>query len=598
MTLNDTKLILANIYAPNRDDPDFFADVFTKIGRFSPNYFIIAGDSNLGLDPSVDRYGSGYNNSRAANWLTKHISASSNIDLWRYLYPDRNDFTWRWLKPTSSFSRLDYFLVSETFTQFVEGVKLYPGFRTDHPSLGMKVAFSCDKRGPGYWKLNTSLLRDKDFIEKINNLLEIELEDIKPGQYKKKWELIKLAVRGTMIQYSSRKKKSDKNKIEVLERKLKILEKKLVDSNPLFNDTEEQIRLVKNEIRQINKEKTKGAVIRAKSNWAFLGEKGTKYFLNLEKPKSVSKSLYRILNDQTQMIQGSQKVLKEIKNYYKNLYSSMGAIDTTYVSKLNIPKVPADIREELEQELSIYEISAALKDMSLNKSPGCNGLPADFYKMFYPKIKHFLLNLYLEVIETKELHLSARRGVLSLIEKIGKDMLRLKNWHPLTLLNVDNKIFAKILAKRLEKSFKYIIHYSQTGFIKGRYLAENILKINEIMQHCNSMGQSGVLTSYDFCKAFDSVEWPAIFWALEEFGFEPNYVAMVKILYTDPLVCATNNGYWLEYFHPTRATRQGGCYSPGIFNLVVELLGIGIRQNCYIRINPNTSKPKGIAFNA
>ena len=54
---------------------------------------------------------------------------------------------------------------------------------------------------------------------------------------------------------------------------------------------------------------------------------------------------------------------------------------------------------------------------------------------------------------------------------------------------------------------------------------------------------------------------------------------MVKILYKDPLVCASNNGFWSEFFKLTQATRQGCCYSPGIFVLVVELLGLGIRQN-------------------
>ena len=108
----------------------------------------------------------------------------------------------------------------------------------------------------------------------------------------------------------------------------------------------------------------------------------------------------------------------------------------------------------------------------------------EFYEVFYLKIKEFLWNLYLEIVEVKELHLTARRGILSLLEKIGKDMLQLKNWHPLTLLNVDNKIYAKILAKHLEKCVQHFIHPSQTGFVKGRHLAENILKINEIIQTC------------------------------------------------------------------------------------------------------------------
>ena len=110
------------------------------------------------------------------------------------------------------------------------------------------------------------------------------------------------------------------------------------------------------------------------------------------------------------------------------------------------------------------------------------GFRLNFIKFFYPKIKNFLWQLCLEIAEQGEFHLSAKRGILSLLEKIGKDGLILDNWRPLTLLNTDNKIYSKILATRMAKTYKHIIDSSQTGFISGRQLAENIIKINEIIQ--------------------------------------------------------------------------------------------------------------------
>ena len=92
-----------------------------------------------------------------------------------------------------------------------------------------------------------------------------------------------------------------------------------------------------------------------------------------------------------------------------------------------------------------------------------------------------------------------------------------------------------------------------------------------------------VLISFDFLKAFDTVEWDSIYAALQAFGFRPKFIHMIKIIYTDPLVCASNNGYWSDFFSPTRATRQGCCISPMIFNIIVELLGLGIRQNVNIK---------------
>ena len=90
------------------------------------------------------------------------------------------------------------------------------------------------------------------------------------------------------IHYSvlSRKKKSNKRKLEVLERKLQQLEAKQFNQGlNLQESTGEQIRLVRHEILEINKESTKGAMIRARARYANLGEKPTKYFLNLENAK-------------------------------------------------------------------------------------------------------------------------------------------------------------------------------------------------------------------------------------------------------------------------------------------------------------------------
>ena len=54
---------------------------------------------------------------------------------------------------------------------------------------------------------------------------------------------------------------------------------------------------------------------------------------------------------------------------------------------------------------------------------------------------------------------------------------------------------------------------------------------------------------------------------------------MTKVLFSDPLACAYNNGYWSEFFTMSRGTRQGCCLSPTLFTLVVEILGAAICQN-------------------
>ena len=160
-------------------------------------------------------------------------------------------------------------------------------------------------------------------------------------------------------------------------------------------DSEEQIRLVKAELLQLKKEKTKGVIIRAKANWAFLGEKSTRYFLKLEKQNFVSKTLYRVVDDLGQELTDQRLILNEIKRFYSNLYTTKGPIDRTYVEKLVIPQIPEELKVELDQTISLTEVSNALKDMKHNKSPGSDGLPVEFYKVFYGKIKKIFIGFIL-----------------------------------------------------------------------------------------------------------------------------------------------------------------------------------------------------------
>ena len=95
----------------------------------------------------------------------------------------------------------------------------------------------------------------------------------------------------------------------------------------------------------------------------------------------------------------------------------------------------------------------------------------------------------------------------------------MKSWRPLTLLNTDNKIYGKILANQLSTIVTDIVHHSQTGFVRGRHAAKNIIKIMEIISQSDITSEDNLLISYDFEKAFDSLEWQTIFFNFRIFQF-------------------------------------------------------------------------------
>ena len=89
------------------------------------------------------------------------------------------------------------------------------------------------------------------------------------------------------------------------------------------------------------------------------------------------------------------------------------------------------------------------------------------------------------------LSINQKRGIISLIPKKDKDKTLLENLRPISLLNVDYKILTKAIAKRLEKILSKIINHDQAGYIKGRFIGENIRFIQDIMSYTKTMEKIG-----------------------------------------------------------------------------------------------------------
>ena len=109
-----------------------------------------------------------------------------------------------------------------------------------------------------------------------------------------------------------------------------------------------------------------------------------------------------------------------------------------------------------------------------------------------------------------------RKGQLSTTQKEGvikgrpkgdksKDLI--KNWRPISLLNVVYKIVSACIAKRLKSVLPSLINEDQTGFMANRYIGDNIRLIYDLISYLYRENKPGLLLCLDFEKAFDSVDW-------------------------------------------------------------------------------------------
>ena len=148
-------------------------------------------------------------------------------------------------------------------------------------------------------------------------------------------------------------------------------------------------------------------------------------------------------------------------------------------------------------------------------------------------------------------------------------------------MNVDYKIATKAIANRVKKVLHKIVHNSQTGFLKGRFIGENIRILYEALDYTEEQDIPGMIFFSDFEKAFDSIDHDFLTNCLKHFGND--FIKWIKLFYSNAKSCITNNGFQSEFFPIKRGVHQGCPLSPYLFIICMELLTHQIRSNGNIK---------------
>ena len=258
-----------------------------------------------------------------------------------------------------------------------------------------------------------------------------------------------------------------------------------------------------------------------------------------------------------------------------------------YLNKIeNLNKLKEEEANNLEGEITEAECKNALKNMKLNKSPGSDGIPVEFYITFWENIKQMLLESINSSYHNGELSPSQKMGILSLIFKKG-DKTMLENWRPISLLNTDYKILAHALANRLKTVIPKLVHTDQSGYIKGRTISTNIRLIQDVIDFFEENETEGAIVFLDFKKAFDTVSHDFLRNILTKFNFGESFKRWVNVMYENAVSCVTNNGWTSKPLKINKGIRQGCPLSALLFLLASEILAVKIRNDQNLGLNIN-----------
>ena len=152
---------------------------------------------------------------------------------------------------------------------------------------------------------------------------------------------------------------------------------------------------------------------------------------------------------------------------------------------------------------------------------------------------------------------SITKGVITLLKKDSRHVRGdLDDYRPITLLNTELKILARVLANRLQLILSDLVGPEQNYAVKGRSIRDNLHLVRQILEGTKDDSKAALI-NLDQSKAFDRVYHRFLAVVLETAGFKPEFRKWISILYHNPQAVVQVNGRCSGAFTIKQSVRQG-----------------------------------------
>ena len=490
--VDDIMFNVINVYAPNksRERQVFLGDIpnymFKNIDDSLKGELVILGDFYFVEDPDIDITDSAWRGNIAGNQQILNLKKNYGIcDIFRTLNPNIRKYT-HFSQRYNSSSRIDRIYVTQLFKSLVTKCDIYRCPQSDHDYVYCNFHTDTAKRGPGVWKLNNTILKHSLFKDKFKAFWsDWQQQRARFDNIQTWWDLGKIKIKSLCRDYCQEKKANqDKLLISLREEYSELMDKR--DMSPDSEAPDERLEYLRTEISDLEAKTMEGAIIRSRIQYREEGEKCSKFFVDLEKRKAISKTIDSLRSAKGEILTDPEAILSEQVKLYTELYREEGideAAQDIVLDNLD-NKLSTDDINKCDGLLSFEEVTKAIKVFTNNKSPGHDGLTAEFYKTFWDTVGDDFIAVSNDAFEKGLLTVSQRRGMIVLLFKKG-DNLNLKNWRPISLLNIDYKIITKCLANRLRKVVHVIINPEQTCSVPGRSIEQTTSVVRDLIHYVN-----------------------------------------------------------------------------------------------------------------
>ena len=576
-----------NVYAPSgsnnkRERAEFFTELFPHLLHIGGGKLpVLVGDFNAVLSAA----------DTTRNFAAKYCQVLDGLvtqmrykDCFRQLYPAGTEYTFHRGALVAQ-SRLDRVYAPPHLSDKILSVCHKAG-TSDHCRVetvfnitaGQSRASS--KHSRTYWKLNTSLLDSKDFLDqfkvlygRLSSLIE-EYDD--HGQW---WEeMAKPSVAKFCKDFSYKLAKERRDTKQFFYASLNIF---------LREENWSEVARVKEQLKKMLAYDSMGLVIRSRQKEYVEEERGSLFHHNKEMKKTgsnnIKKMKFRDENGQVQVTEDSDVIADHAVSFYDALFNGRhdkNLIDTghpflpseEYLMKFLSPlsTLSEESQVRLVRDLTYEEVKQLVKECPTGRSPGLDGLPYEFYKATWDVIGQDFTEVLKAQLTNFTLIESGRHGATALPSKVT-GVPFVTDLRPLTLLCCDYRILSKAVNGRLHPVMGEVVHSSQlaTGQ-KEKNILTGVYDIIATVDYVNKHDKPAYIASYDQVKAYDRASIQFLILVMERMAFPEVFRRWVKMLHKDATTCLILPSGLSRVIPVTFSFRQGDPVSLDLYALQQE----------------------------
>jgi len=606
---------IVSAYAPTMTNPDgvkdkFYEDLNDVITSVpSTDKLIILGDFNARVgtdsvtwDGVIGRHGIGKCNSNGLLLLQTCAEHGLLITNTVFCLPTRNRTSW--MHPRSKhWHLLDYVITRRRDRQDVRVTKAMCGAEcwTDHRLIISKLNLRIQpKRRPQGAKppkrLNISKLKVDNIKQSLIDTLEERLDglNLDSMDVETAWTTLRETVHETALECLGPKTRIHKDWFDENSNEIRqLLEKKNSAYRAHIDDPRDP---TKKDVLKHARSTVQTKLRQMQDTWLSNKADEIQGYADRKDMKNFYASLKEVYGhtsscsapllsaDGSTLISDKEKLLERWAEHFNGVLNRPSAINDEAINRLH--QVP--INESLDEVPSLEETRKAIHQLSSNKAPGVDSIPAEIYKEGGEALTAKLLDLFTLIWKEETVPQELKDASIVHLYKRKGNRQSCDNHRGISLLSIAGKILARVLLNRL------IIHLenghlpeSQCGFRKERGTVDMVFAARQLQEKCQEQNVDLYSTYVDLTKAFDTVSRDGLWRIMAKYGCPRKFIAVVRQLHQGMQARVQDNGEMSQPFPVSNGVKQGCVLAPTLFSIMFSAMladafrdadvGIGIK---------------------